>query len=123
MFRYDSVYIVNAGDDLGSSSYWNFKFKDIDIRLNSVEAFTSDAEVASQTIIDAGISRINDTIQPYLDSLTTQANALAITVSSLQGQVLTDQGNLTAQLANLVATANAIIANLESLGTIDGGTF
>jgi hypothetical protein len=99
------------------------RFQDIDVRLNSVETLANQWNTASQEIIDAGINRINNTLQPAIDAAISQLNTLSIETALLQGSVVSDQANVTETLSNLVSEATAIVSNLESLGTVDGGTF
>ena len=112
MLRFSTVYIVRVDDDLGSPTYWNGRFQDIDIRLNAVEAFTNVANNASQSIINTGIARINDTLQPAIAAAQAQ-------VTTLSGSV-TDVND---QLNTLVSEAQGIVSTLESLAIVDGGTF
>lgn len=121
--RYETTYKLKPGDDLGDPIFWNSRLQDIDLRLNAAEGQFAKFDAGSQSIIDAGINRINTTLQPIITAAQNQVNDLAGQVASLQAQVLTDQGNLTAQLNSLLAQAQTLVANLESLGSIDGGTF
>jgi uncharacterized iron-regulated protein len=121
--RFNSTYKVNINDDLGSTTYWNVRFQDIDVRLNAVESYTATINSIADQVAAQGIARINATVQPFMDGLVAQLNALTTTVASLQNSVLVDQGNLTDQLNTLLAEGQTLIDNLESLGTISDGTF
>jgi flagellar hook-basal body complex protein FliE len=123
VLNFARVYEVAAGDDLGSSTFWNQRFQDIDLRLNAVEAFTNVANDASDQIINAGIARINTSFQPLLNSLIVQVNETTTAVAALEATVVTDQNSVTAQLTALLAAAQGLVTNLEGLGTVDGGTF
>lgn len=121
--RFASTYQVNVNDDLGSATFWNVRFQDIDVRLNAVESYTSTINDIEDQVVAQGINRINTTIQPFMDGLVAQLNTLTTTVASLQNSVLTDQGNLNDQLNTLLTEGQTLIDNLESLGTISDGTF
>ena len=125
MYRFDSVYRVNNNDDLGSPSYWNQRFQDIDVRVNSVENATLTAQIQSAVdlVTQAGIARINDTITPLINNTTANVNALQADVTALQELVVTDQNNVISQLNSILTQAQAILSNLETLGTIQDGTF
>jgi hypothetical protein len=123
MFRYSSLYVVKPGDNLGSASYWNPRFQDLDLRLNEVESFTSNIDDAAQQVIDAGIYRIDNTFQPALNALIAEIGTLSGSVAELQDTVIADQNNITVQLNALLSTAEGLVAELESLATIDGGAF
>jgi phosphopantetheine adenylyltransferase len=112
MLRFSTVYIIKVGDDLGSPTYWNTRLRDIDVRLNAVEAFTNVANNASQQIIDTGVARINDTLQPAI-------TAAQAEVVSLSGSV----SNVNSILTGLVSEAQGIVNTLQSLAVVDGGTF
>lgn len=121
--NFERFYKVKPNDDLGSSTFWNSRFQDIDLRLNAAESQFDKFDTASQAVIDAGILRINTTFQPLLDSLITQTNTTTAAVVALQNTVITDQDSITVQLNALLSQAQALVANLQSLGTIEGGTF
>lgn len=125
MYRFDSVYRVNNNDDLGSPSYWNTRFQDIDVRVNSVENATLAAQIqgAVDLVTQAGIARINDTITPLVNNITANVNALQSDVTALQNLVVSDQNNIISQMNSLLAQAQSIVSNLEALGTIQDGTF
>jgi hypothetical protein len=123
MLRYSTTYEVKVKDNLGAPSYWNIRLQDIDVRLNAVETLSSQWDTASQEIINAGIDRINNTLQPAIDAFILQLNTLSSSTASLQATILGDQANVTETLNNLLLEATAIVSNLESLGTVDGGTF
>ena len=122
-YRFQSTYIVRVNDDLGSATYWNTKFQDIDLRLNFVESYAAQITASSDSIIALGLSRINTTVQPVLDALIIDFNNLTVSVDALQNLVVTDQDNVVGQLNTLLATAQTLVANLQSLGTISDGTF
>lgn len=122
-FRFQSTYIVKVNDDLGSPTYWNTRFQDIDLRLNATESYASQIDASANEISTLGIERVNSAIQPTINNLNAQIVTLSTAVSNLQGLVITDQNNITNQLAALLTTAQTLIANLESLGTIADGTF
>jgi hypothetical protein len=123
MLRYQTTYIVKVNDDLGAPSYWNLRFQDIDIRLNSVETFAAASGAAAQEVIDAGIARIDNTLQPAINAALAEVATLTTSVNNLQGAVLTNENNALDALNALLTEANGIIANLESLGIVSGGTF
>jgi hypothetical protein len=123
MLRFEQAYKVKVNDDLGSSSFWNVRLQDIDLRLNAGEAQYAKFDSAAQQIIDAGINRINTTIQPLLDGLIEVVNTATINVAALELAVTGDQASLDAQMTAILASANAILTELEALGTYDGGSF
>src|ERR1700729_1811072 len=117
-FRFQSTYIVKIGDDLGSATYWNLRLQDIDLRLNATESYAATINASADSISTLGIARINADIQPAITAIEAQIAALSTSVTTLQGLVITDQNNITTQLAAILVTANGLLANLESLGTI-----
>jgi hypothetical protein len=121
--RFQTTYQVLQGDDLGSATYWNLRLQDIDVRLNAVESYAATINGMADSVAAAGIARINTTLGPYMDSLTAEVNATSVTVAALEALVVTDQNNVIGQLDTILATAQTLIANLESLGTIQDGTF
>jgi hypothetical protein len=123
MFRFQSTYIVKVNDDLGSPTYWNARFQDLDLRINATESYAATITTAADEVSNVGLTRINATIQPLIDSITTQITTLTASVTALEALVLTDQNNITLQLNTLLATANTLVANLESLGVVQDGTF
>lgn len=122
-FRFNTVYIVKINDDLGSATYWNTRFQDIDLRLNAVEIYAATINNAVDEITTLGIARINSDIQPAVNAIQANIATLATSVTSLQNTVISDQNNITSQLSALLVTAQTLIANLESLGTVADGTF
>jgi hypothetical protein len=122
-FRYQSTYIVKTGDDLGSATYWNTKFQDLDLRINLTESYAAQINAQADSVGALGLARINSEIQPVVDTITAQVATLTTTVTNLQNLVVTDQNNIVGQLNALLATAQTLVANLQSLGTIQDGTF
>lgn len=122
-FRFQSTYIVKVGDDLGSPTYWNTKFQDIDVRLNFVESYASQITSQADDVATLGLARINSQIQPVVDAINAQVATLSTSVTNLQALVISDQNNITSQLDALLATAQTLVANLQSLGTVQDGTF
>ena len=123
MLRYDLAYKVQIGDDLGSPTYWNSRWQDIDVRVNACESFTGSIDQAISDVIAQGLNRIDGTLVPIINNLVDQVNQLTAEVANLQGTVLTDQQSVTTQLNALLAQAQAIVNNLQTLGTVQGGTF
>ena len=130
MYHYDSLYKVSNGDDLGSATYWNGRFQDLDLRLNTVEGYSQDITDAINSVTQLGLERVNLTIDPFITTLIDQINALSAQiaglstqVTSLENQVITDQNSVTNQLNALLAQAQAEVNNLQSLGAISDGTF
>jgi hypothetical protein len=121
--RFAAVYQVGNSDELGAPGFWNERFSDIDRRLAAIEAYQRSAAAAPSVIVDRGVARIDDTLQPLIDSKVSAVSDLTSSVSSLQGQVLSAQNSLTTQLASVISTAQNQIAFLQSLGTVDGGAF
>ena len=122
-FRFQTTYIIKTGDDLGSQSYWNTRFQDIDVRLNFVESYAAQITAQADSVGALGLARINSEIQPVVDTITAQVAALTTTVTDLQNLVVADQNNVVGQLNTLLAQAQALVANLQSLGVIQDGTF
>jgi hypothetical protein len=122
-FRFQSTYIVKTNDDLGSPTYWNTRFQDIDIRINACESYAATINSAVDSVIAQGINRVNTTVTPLVDSITAQINTLTANVATLENLVVTDQNSVVSQLNTLLATAQTLVANLQSLGTIQDGTF
>lgn len=122
-FRFQSTYIVKIGDDLGSQTYWNTRFQDIDLRINATESYTATINNAVDEIASLGIARIDSEIQPAVTAIQNQITTLGASVTALQNLVVSDQNNITSQLGALLVTAQTLIANLQSLGTISDGTF
>lgn len=123
MFHYESLYEVNNGDDLGSASYWNLRFQDIDLRLNAVEAYAGTINSAADSVTTQALDRVNNIVNPYITSLENQINSLSSQVSSLQSSVVTDQNNVNSQLSALLAQGQTLVNNLSSLGDLSDGTF
>lgn len=123
MYRFQSTYKVSVNDDLGSATFWNNRFQDIDLRINLTESYAATINGAVDEVISQGLNRINSTVQPLIDSATSQINTLTGEVTSLQNIVVTDQNSVIGQLNTLLATAQTLVANLQSLGTIQDGTF
>jgi hypothetical protein len=121
--RFQSTYIVKINDDLGSQTYWNTRFQDIDVRLNFVESYAAQINAQADSVGALGLSRINSEIQPVVDAITAQVASLTTTVTNLQNLVVEDQNNVVGQLNALLVTAQTLVANLQSLGTIQDGTF
>jgi len=130
MLHYDSLYKVNNGDDLGSATFWNGRFQDIDLRLNLTESYSQNITDAINSVTTLGLERLNLTIDPAISALIDQLNTLqgqvataTTQVTALQNQVITDQNSITAQLNALLAQAQGLVNNLQSLGSVQGGTF
>lgn len=121
--RFNDLYRVKAKDNLGSSQFWNTRLQDLDLRMNAMEAYTSSFGAAADQIIAAGISRIDDQLQPLVNSLVDQVNTLSDQAAALQDFVLTGQANLNDQLNALVAQAQALVDALNTTGDVDGGSF
>lgn len=121
--RYDTFYKIKVGNNLGDPNFWNPILEDIDLRLNAAELQYAKFDSAAQSIIAAGIDRINNTLQPLINAQVTAVNNLAAQVAALNDSINSESGSTTAQLNALLAEAEAAVANLESLGVIDGGTF
>jgi hypothetical protein len=122
-FRFQSIYKVSVNDDLGSATFWNSRFQDIDVRLNATESYSATIDDAIAEVIALGLARVDTTIQPSIDTLTTEINTLTTSVAALQNIVVTDQNNVINQLNTLLTTAQTLVANMQSLGTISDGTF
>lgn len=124
-FRFDSYYRVNVNDDLGSPVYWNQRFQDIDVRVNALESSSLVLQIAGAVdqVTQAGIARINDTITPVINTATANVTALQTSVTALQNLVVTDQNSIISQMNALLAQAQGIVNNLQTLGTIQDGTF
>ena len=122
-FRYQSSYIVKSGDDLGSATYWNTRFQDIDLRLNFTESYSATINTAADNVTAVGIDRINNTLNPFMNSIIAQIATLSTSIDGLQGQIIADQDSVVIQLNALLAQGQTLIANLQSLGTISDGTF
>lgn len=122
-FHFQTLYQVNNGDDLGSGTYWNQRFQDIDLRLNAVEAYASTINASADSVTTQALDRVNNIVNPYITSLEDQINSLSSQVSSLQSSVVTDQDNVNNQLAALLAQGQTLVNNLSSLGDLSDGTF
>lgn len=122
-FRFLTVYQVSVGDDLGSASYWNARFQDIDLRLNAVEQYSSTIDSTVATVTDQALAQVTTLVDPYINSLESQINGLSTQVSALNNSVLTDQANVTSQLNALLAQGQTLVDNLSSLGALSDGTF
>jgi|SRR6185312_1680336 len=123
MFRFDSTYKVRPRVNLADPTFWNERFRDIDLRLNACEAFSVVAKTASDEIINEGIRRIDETLQPAINQAITEVTALSSQVSVLITTISGGQADFTAQMNLLLSQANATVALLNATGTIDGGTF
>lgn len=123
MFHYDSLYQIRKDDDLGSASFWNLRFRDIDLRLNTVESFTARIDTAVSEVETAGLNRINTTLTPYVDALVDRFNELQGQVEDLTDVATVDVASTTATLNGLIAQAQTLVNNLQSLGSVQGGTF
>ena len=121
--RFDKLYKVKQGDDLGDPIFWNPRFQDIDLRIAALEGAYTKIDDAAQQVISLGIGRINDTFQPLLNGLTTNVNTLNSTVTTLEAQIVTSNTSVTNQLNAIIAQANTTLAQLQAMGTFDGGTF
>lgn len=122
-FRFDTVYKVNVNDDLGSATFWNTRFQDIDLRLNSVELYASTIDSTVTQVTNDALARVNTIVNPYITSLETEINGLSAQVTSLQDSVVTDQNNVNQQLNALLAQGQVLVNNLASLGSLSDGTF
>lgn len=122
-FRFATVYQVNNGDDLGSATYWNTRFQDIDIRLNAVEAYSTTIQDTVTQVSDDALARVNDIVDPYITSLEDQINTLSASVTALQSSVVADQNNVNSQLSALLVQGQALVDNLSNLGAVSDGTF
>lgn len=123
MFRYLSTYQVQNGDDLGSATYWNTRFYDIDVRLNSCEIYASTITDAVDNITTLGLARINDAIQPYVTTLEGQITGLQIQINGFANTIISDQADVISQLNTLLAQGQTYVTNLQTLGTVSDGTF
>jgi hypothetical protein len=103
--RYDQLYKIKQGDDLGDPTRWNPKFQDIDLRLAALEGTFSKIDAAVAEVTALGISRLNTTFAPLIQSLTNQINATNALVAQAQADVAT--------LENILSTTVVL----------DGGTF
>jgi len=121
--RYETVYRVKINDNLGDPGFWNTRFQDLDLRMNSSEVQFSKIDAAVQEIISLGIARIDNTYQPLLNALQAQATAAQAQVDAVVLDVTTLESTTTTQLGALVTEAQSFVTTLEALGDIDGGTF
>lgn len=123
MLRFDLAYKVQIGDDLGSPTYWNSRWQDIDVRVNACESFTGSIDQAISDVIAQGLNRIDTTLVPIINTLVDQVNSLTAEVDNLENTVVSDQQSVTQQLQALLTQAQGIVNNLQTLGAVQGGTF
>src|SRR5262245_37138650 len=121
--RFDHHYKIKQGDDLGDPLFWNTRLQDIDLRINALEAGYTKIATAPQELIGLGLDRINNTFQPLLNDLTNTVTSLQMQVTTLTDELNAESGTVTEQLNSIIAQASDLLAELEGLGTIDGGTF
>lgn len=123
MLRFKAVYQIIAGVDLGDPATWNVRFSDIDSRLNALEQAYPQFTAAQNDLITQGIAQLNLQVTDQLDPLQAQINTMQTTVNGLQTTINDQMNSVTTQLNDLLTTAQGIVSDLESLGTVDGGTF
>jgi hypothetical protein len=110
--NFERLYRVRDGDNLGSAQYWNTRFQDIDLRIGVAEGQFYRIDEAVAEVTAAGIKQINESLAPVI-------NDLAAQVATLSTQVV----DINDELNGYIQQAQDLIANLESLGQVDGGTF
>jgi hypothetical protein len=132
--RFDQLYRVKQGDNLGDPLYWDVRFRDIDLRLAAAEALFARMDEAVAQVTALGINRLNETFAPLIARLTAEIDHSLSLIAQAQAEVDILRGTgpgsisaaaaeVAARLAAYVVQAQAYIAQLEGLGTIDGGTF
>lgn len=123
MYRFDSTYKVKVNDDLGSATFWNNRFQDIDLRINFTENYAETINSAVEELVVRGLAQVNAAINPGLSTLNAQLVTLTNNVTALENLVIADQTDVVDQLNALLVTAQTLVAAMQGLGTISDGTF
>ena len=132
MQRFD-VYQVKVNDDLADPTFWDFRFQDIDARLNARELDAQKISDAADELIAVGIARVNVTFNPLIDAATQKMADATALMNSASDQVNTTVANATTGFNAAIATANANLTtfmtqatqriNEAEIGIVDDGSF
>ncbi|PYF05042.1 hypothetical protein BJ122_102268 [Rhodopseudomonas faecalis] len=111
MQRFDQLYRVWRGDNLGSAEFWNVRLKDIDIRLDARERDAEKIDRAAQELIAIGIQRVNVTFNPLIQQ---SQQAMADATQLLHDAQAAVQVTINEGASNFNAAIDAANANLSA---------
>lgn len=89
--RYPNYRVV-LGDDIGDPNFLDSRFRDIDLRLVSLEDIEKDWIDALASLTEVGLSRINEVLRPAYDEISRLAHLGAIFLGHSSTELLLEEG-------------------------------